>query len=89
MRLLAKIILTVCVCTLLVSSHVSSAQQTTGAITGTVMDPTAAAVPDATVKAVNVATNLEVSAQTNTNGSYLIPDLPAGRYRVTITKEGF
>lgn len=89
MRLLAKIISTVCVCMLLVFVHISSAQQTTGAITGTVMDPTGAAVPDATVKAVNVATNLEVSAQTNTNGSYLIPDLPAGRYRLTITKEGF
>ncbi len=37
-----------------------SAQQTLGAITGTVSDPSGAAVPDATVKAVNVATNLEV-----------------------------
>jgi hypothetical protein len=69
--------------------HVSSAQQITGAITGTVMDPTGAAVPDATIKAVNVATNLEVSGHTKANGSYLIPDLPAGRYKLTITKEGF
>jgi len=64
-------------------------QQTVGAITGTVMDSSGAAVPDATVKAVNVATNLEVRAKTKSNGSYLIPDLPAGTYKLTVTKEGF
>ncbi len=66
-----------------------SAQQTLGAITGTVSDPSGAAVPDATVKAINVATNLEVVAQTKSNGSFLIPELPAGTYKLTITKEGF
>jgi len=67
----------------------SFAQQTLGAITGTVTDQSGAAVPDATVKAVNVGTDLEVAAQTKSNGSYVIPDLPAGTYRVTVTKEGF
>ena len=66
----------------------SSAQQTLGAITGTVTDPSGAIVSDATVKAVNIATNLEVLAHTK-NGSFVIPDLPAGTYRVTVTKDGF
>ena len=66
----------------------ASAQQTLGAITGTVTDPSGAVVSDATVKAVNIATNLEVVAHTN-NGSFVIPDLPAGTYRVTVTKDGF
>ncbi len=64
-------------------------QQTLGAITGTVTDPSGAVVTDATVKAVNFATNLEVAAHTKTNGSFLIPDLPVGTYRVTVTKDGF
>ena len=64
-------------------------QQTLGAITGTVTDPSGAVVSDATVKAVNIATNLEVVAHTKANGSFQIPDLPAGTYRVTVTKEGF
>ncbi len=68
--------------------ELSSAQQTLGAITGTVTDPSGAVVSDADVKAVNLATNLEVSAHTK-NGSFVIPDLPAGTYRVTITKDGF
>jgi hypothetical protein len=65
------------------------AQQTLGGITGTVTDPSGAVVTGATVKAVNIATNLEVVAHTKTNGSFLVPDLPAGTYRVTVTKDGF
>ena len=67
---------------------VASAQLTLGGITGTVTDPSGAVVSDATVKAQNIATNLEVVAHTK-NGSFQIPDLPAGTYRVTVTKDGF
>jgi hypothetical protein len=65
------------------------AQQVLGAITGTVKDSSGAAVPGATVKVVNVSTNLSLSEKTETNGSYLAPNLPAGTYRLTITKDGF
>jgi hypothetical protein len=67
----------------------SFAQQTLGAITGTVTDQSGAVVSGATVQAVNLATNLEVSARSKANGSFLIPDLPGGTYRVTVTKDGF
>src|ERR1700683_4963593 len=70
-------------------SPVAFGQQTLGAVTGTVTDPSGAVVSDATVKAVNIATNLEVVAKTKSNGSFVIPDLPAGTYRVTVTKDGF
>jgi hypothetical protein len=66
-----------------------AAQQILGAITGTVKDASGAAVPGATVKAINAATNLEVTATTESNGSYLVPNLPAGTYTLAITKEGF
>jgi carboxypeptidase family protein/TonB-dependent receptor-like protein len=75
--------------TALIFSLPSHGQQTLGAITGTVTDSSGAVVGDATVKALNAATNLEVVAHTKSNGSYLIPDLPAGTYRLTITKDGF
>ncbi len=65
------------------------AQQVVGAITGTVTDPTGAAVPDATVKALNLATGLEITATTKSNGSYVVPELPAGTYKLSITKDGF
>ena len=65
------------------------AQQILGTITGTVKDASGAAVPEATVRARNIATNLEVVEHTQANGSYSVPNLPAGSYTVTFTKEGF
>ncbi len=65
------------------------AQETVGAITGTVKDSSGAAVPGATVKALNVATNLEVVEHSDSNGSYLVPNIPAGTYKLTFSKEGF
>jgi len=46
-------------------------------------------VPEAAVRARNVATNLEVIEHTQANGSYSVPNLPAGTYTLTFTKEGF
>src|SRR5579864_5655584 len=65
------------------------AQETTGTITGTVKDSSGAVVPGAAVKATNLATNLEVNAITDNNGSYFMPNLPAGTYRVGVSKQGF
>jgi hypothetical protein len=65
------------------------AQQIVGAITGTVLDSSGAAVGNAAVKAHNVATNLDVTAHSESNGTYAISNLPAGTYELTFTKEGF
>lgn len=65
------------------------AQQSLGAINGTVTDSTGAAVPQAKVEARNVATNLVQTATTKNDGSYSIVDLPIGTYAVTITKDQF
>ena len=65
------------------------AQDVLGGITGTVKDATGAAVPDATVRAHNIGTNLEVVQHTQTNGSYSVPNIPVGSYTVTFTKDGF
>jgi carboxypeptidase family protein len=65
------------------------AQQILGSITGTVVDSSGAAVGGASVQAVNIATNLQVSAQTEGNGTYVIQNLPAGTYKLTFAKQGF
>ncbi len=65
------------------------AQQVLGSITGTVTDSSGAAVPGVTVKATNIATNLEITEHTQGNGTYVIQNLPAGDYKLTFTKEGF
>jgi hypothetical protein len=63
--------------------------QTTGMILGQISDPSGAAVTRASVTAENLGTGLRRTAQTNTEGIYLIPALPTGTYKVTIETAGF
>src|SRR5580658_121948 len=86
-RSLASIIFVLCLS--VVFCITASAQAILGSITGTVKDATGAAVPGAAVAAENIGTNLTVTAHSESNGSYLIPNLPAGMYKVTFKKEGF
>jgi hypothetical protein len=60
-----------------------------GTISGTVTDSQGAVVPSATVEVQNLDTNLKVSAQSQSNGLYQVPNLPIGNYRVSVRHEGF
>jgi hypothetical protein len=61
----------------------------TGAIQGTVTDPSGAAVPGAAVTATNVATGTETSRTTTGAGYYVLPLLDPGEYTVTVKATGF
>lgn len=76
-------------CTVLLLAFVASGQITTTTITGTVVDSTGAAVPNAQVIATNAGTSLSRTAQTNAQGEYRIDFLPVGSYSVEVTVEGF
>ena len=66
------------------------AQTITGVISGTVTDPSQAVVPAATVTIINADTGVTMwHGQTNGSGVYRAPALPAGRYNVTVQREGF
>ena len=74
---------------LLLYSSLAIAQQTLGALNGTVTDSSGAVVQGATVKVRSLATNLELRAETKADGSFNLADLPIGTYEVTFSKEGF
>ncbi len=62
----------------------------TGAITGTVQDPSGAVVGNADVRITNQDTNvLERSVKTGADGAFTAPLLPVGTYRVSIQAAGF
>ncbi len=65
------------------------AQQTLGAINGTVTDRSNAVIIQAQIQVKNLGTGLTVTAQTEADGSFDIVDLPIGTYSVTISKQGF
>ena len=52
--------------------------QATGAIVGTVTDPSGAVIPDAKVTATRVGTGVSQSTVTRTSGTYTIPNLYVG-----------
>ncbi|MGH9657992.1 MAG: carboxypeptidase regulatory-like domain-containing protein, partial [Bryobacteraceae bacterium] len=60
-----------------------------GTITGTVSDPTGAAVPNAQVTIRHTRTGLVQTARTGAEGLYSFVYLPVGDYNVTTEKEGF
>lgn len=66
-----------------------SAQTPTGHITGRVIDSTQAAIPAATVRAVNLDTNVAARAASNPEGNFELRNLIPGAYRVEAEKEGF
>jgi Carboxypeptidase regulatory-like domain len=78
-----------CACLLLCISPTASAQVDRGSISGTITDPTGAAVPSATVTIRNVGTDQSVQAATDSEGNYVAKDLVGGTYFMTIEKEGF
>jgi hypothetical protein len=67
----------------------SWAQSEAAAISGRVADSQGLAVVGAKVTAVNVATNVAHSTQTNEAGFYNLPSLAPGSYRVIVEKVGF
>jgi hypothetical protein len=62
---------------------------TGGGISGTVADPSGAVVAGATLKLVNTAQQTIYQAVSDRQGLYGFPNLPVGRYDLTITDAGF
>jgi hypothetical protein len=75
--------------TLLMCVSISVAQSVTGAIAGTVTDPSGAVVPGANVVAHNEDTGVDSPATTNATGIYRIEFLPIGKYSVSVEAKGF
>ena len=65
------------------------AQQSQGSFTGSVTDPSGAAIPGAKVTAVEQGTGFARAAESNAGGAYFLPLLPPGRYQISVAKSGF
>ena len=65
------------------------AQQGRGTISGTVTDPSGAAVPGASITITSVGTNAVFSTQSNEEGFFTAPGLAVGEYVVSAERQGF
>src|SRR5690349_10550627 len=75
---------------LLICTATSNAQTGGGAtLVGTVRDSTGSVVAGAKVKVVNTATSFLTETTTQQDGSYYVPYLTPGSYRITVNAAGF
>jgi hypothetical protein len=65
------------------------AQVQNGQFSGTVTDPSGAAIAGANITVTNLGTNLTVTVKSNDTGLYTAKELPAGTYRITVEAKGF
>jgi hypothetical protein len=83
-RALCAILILACLCITNFALTLSTAT-----LTGRVTDSNGAAIVRAKVDANNIDTNLTFSTVTNDEGLFVIPNLPPGRYRIFVQKDGF
>jgi hypothetical protein len=82
----AAVVATVCGT---LTAIVAFGQGVSGRIIGTVQDPSQASVPGATVTVTNQDTGYRADVPTGQSGDYLVPDLPPGKYTVSVSAKGF
>ena len=75
--------------TLLFFAAALSAFAQTARFSGQVTDPQNATIPGAQIQLINEDTFVKVQAKTDASGSYTIPYLPAGHYRIEVEAPGF
>lgn len=64
-------------------------QAQTATISGSITDASGGGIPAATVNITNLGTQATRTATTDDSGIYAIPNVPVGRYDVTVDKTGF
>jgi len=77
------------ICFLALSVLPALAQFESATLTGVVTDASGQVIPGVAVKAINEATGVETSSQSNAEGRYNFPSLRPGSYRVVAANTGF
>lgn len=86
---LKAVLAVLAIAALILVSKPAAAQDVTAGLTGTVSDPTGAAIPGAKVTAQDVARGTVWSTVTNSAGIYNLPRIPASTYTLTVQAKGF
>jgi outer membrane receptor protein involved in Fe transport len=79
----------VCVLLTAFATLTVAAQQITGNIRGTIVDPSSAVVEGATVTAKHLETGLMRTTVTDRSGNYVLVELPVGHYRLEVSAKSF
>ncbi len=78
-----------CFITVLLFISSTAAQSPDATISGIVLDPSGGIIAGADVVIVNDSTGVQYDSKTNSNGIYVVPNLPPGSYRIQVSNSGF
>jgi len=73
----------------LVPALATGQARTEGQLSGKVVDPSGAVVPEANLTLSNSATGSSITATTNASGVYVFPSVAPGTYKLTVDAKGF
>jgi len=79
----------VCIVAWLFRSVIVVSADTGGSISGSIWDQAGGVVPDIAVTVRNVETSVQQNVKTNSDGYYVFPSLPVGRYEIEVSLAGF
>lgn len=90
-RLMKRVVICcITLITLLSTSTVSYGQTVNSQqISGTVKDQSGSVVANATITVTNIGTGLVKTVKSNSDGNYIVLDIPIGTYSITATSPGF
>lgn len=74
---------------LLLSSILATAQEFRATLSGHIIDPTGAVIPNATVTIRNTETGASTTVKSGDSGTYIVPFLAPGNYSLTVEASGF
>jgi hypothetical protein len=74
---------------LVLAGGIGYAQVTSGSISGSVTDPQGAVIPKAQIKLDEVSVGIHREVVSTNLGTFVVPNLPAGKYRLTVYAPGF
>ena len=78
-----------CFMTLVPFINTASAQSPNGTVSGIVLDPSAAVIIGADVLIINNETGVQYQGKANSEGYYVVPNIPPGAYRIQVSNSGF
>jgi len=65
------------------------AQSPNGTVSGIVLDPSSGIIAGADVLIINGATGVQYAGKANSEGYYVVPNVPPGTYRIQVSNSGF
>jgi hypothetical protein len=78
-----------CFITFVLFINTAPAQSPNGTVSGIVLDPSGGVIVGADLLVINDGTGVQYAGKANSEGFYVVPNIPPGTYRIQVSNSGF